>query len=69
MRELNHLKADKRGWRAVVKNKPWCLEELYLCGFEINSPDGDGLTPFRSGRYPNVETRFLCARRRSRARS
>ena len=30
MRDLNHLKANDRAWRAVTKNKPWCLEELYL---------------------------------------
>ena len=26
MRDLNHLKANDRAWRAVTKNKPWCLE-------------------------------------------
>lgn len=46
MREINHLRADQRAWRAVTKNRPWCLEELYLTGFEINRANADGLTPF-----------------------
>ena len=25
--------------------RPWCLEELYLTGFEINRANADGLTP------------------------
>lgn len=45
MREINHLRADQRAWRAVTKNRPWCLEELYLTGFDINKPNADGLTP------------------------
>lgn len=46
MREINHLRADARAWRAVTRNRPWCLEELYLTGFDINVPNDDGLTPF-----------------------
>ena len=46
MRDLNHLKANDRAWRAVTKNKPWCLEELYLTGYEINWPNDDNNTPF-----------------------
>lgn len=46
MRDLNHLKANKRAWRAVTKNKPWCLEELYLTGYELNWPNDDNNTPF-----------------------
>ena len=46
MREINHLRADARAWRAVTRNRPWCLEELYLTGFDINTPNDDGLTPF-----------------------
>jgi len=45
MREISHLPADKRCWRAVTSNMPWCLEELYLTGFSVSAPNEDGLTP------------------------
>ena len=64
MREINHLKADQRAWRAVTKNKPWCLEELYLTGFDINKANADGVTPFHLAchfGYPNCVSVFLNA--------
>ena len=44
-RAINHLPADRRCWRAITVDRPWCLEELYLQGFPLMTPNGDGLTP------------------------
>eukprot|EP00633_Aureoumbra_lagunensis_P004138 CAMPEP_0197306010 /NCGR_PEP_ID=MMETSP0891-20130614/2463_1 /TAXON_ID=44058 ORGANISM="Aureoumbra lagunensis, Strain CCMP1510" /NCGR_SAMPLE_ID=MMETSP0891 /ASSEMBLY_ACC=CAM_ASM_000534 /LENGTH=306 /DNA_ID=CAMNT_0042787705 /DNA_START=99 /DNA_END=1019 /DNA_ORIENTATION=- len=45
MRKIQHLEADQRCWHAVIANKPWCVEELYLQGFPLDSPDSSGMTP------------------------
>ena len=45
MRKIQHLRAGRRAWTAVIDDRPWCLEELYLCGFPLNEPDAAGLTP------------------------
>ena len=54
MRDLNHLKANDRAWRAVTKNKPWCLRAL-PDGYEINWPNDDNNTPFHLAAHFAIE--------------
>lgn len=45
MRRIQHLCAKERCWFAVVLNKPWCLEELFLTGYSIDETGQNGMTP------------------------
>lgn len=45
MRRIQHLCPNERCWFAVVLNKPWCVEELFLSGFPIDAPNQSGMTP------------------------
>ncbi|KAJ8610868.1 hypothetical protein CTAYLR_009129 [Chrysophaeum taylorii] len=45
MRRIQHLLPRDRCWHAVISNKPWCVEELYLTGFPIDAANESGMTP------------------------
>ena len=45
MRALSLLPARWRCRTAAIQNKPWCIEELYMTGFDCDYADEQGWTP------------------------